>query len=116
MRIWDIPVTDLCRAHLLGEHRELHAIWSIYLNNKKGYRYHPEVLRWRFCLQKLFDRHEEQKTEMLKRGYSHQSELTSITYCDFTWFKELPEIITPIDRQRTHLINKKCGCCGEKEK
>ncbi len=29
MRIWDIPPKLLCRNHLLGEHRELHAIWSI---------------------------------------------------------------------------------------
>jgi len=113
MRIWDIPVADLCRAHLLGEHRELHAIWSIYLNNKTGYRNHPEVKRWQFCLQKLDDRHEELKSEMSKRGYSHQSELAPITYCDFTWFKKLPEIITPIDEQRAHLLAKACGCCKE---
>jgi len=35
MRIWDLPVKDLCKNHLLGEHRELHAIWSILTKNTK---------------------------------------------------------------------------------
>jgi len=29
VRIWDLPPAEPCRAHPLGEHRELHAIWSI---------------------------------------------------------------------------------------
>ena len=29
MRIWDISPNKLCDKHLLGEHRELHAIWVI---------------------------------------------------------------------------------------
>ena len=29
MRVWDVSPKELCRAHLLGEHRELHAIWTI---------------------------------------------------------------------------------------
>jgi len=41
MRIWDIPPRKLCRNHLLGEHRELHAIWSILIRSKKGYLKHP---------------------------------------------------------------------------
>jgi hypothetical protein len=28
-RIWDADPALLCDRHLLGEHRELHAIWSI---------------------------------------------------------------------------------------
>ena len=35
MRTWDIPPEKLCRQHLLGEHRELHAIWSI-ITKKEG--------------------------------------------------------------------------------
>jgi hypothetical protein len=31
----------LCRNHLLGEHQELHAIWSVLVNGKKGYAHHP---------------------------------------------------------------------------
>jgi len=36
MRIWDIPPKRLCRSHLLGEHRELHAIWSRARERQEG--------------------------------------------------------------------------------
>ncbi len=77
MRIWDLPPERLCRSHLLGEHRELHAIWSILTTNRKGYSNHPEVLRWRGRLKALFLRHEDLVAEMLKRGYLHKSPLDS---------------------------------------
>jgi hypothetical protein len=41
MRIWDIPPVKLCLNHLLDKYRELHAIWMILTNNKKGYAIHP---------------------------------------------------------------------------
>jgi hypothetical protein len=75
MRIWDIPTTRLCRNHLLAEHRELHAIWSIILNGKEGYSRHPEVLRWHGKLGALWLRHEEQRKEMIRRGFDHGSPL-----------------------------------------
>lgn len=65
MRIWDIPNEKLCKKHLLGEHRELHALWSILINNKKGYTNHPETLRWTGKLISLYFRHEQQIKEML---------------------------------------------------
>ncbi len=75
MRIWDIEPEKLCRQHLLGEHRELHATWSILTNDKKGYRGHPEVKRWVGKLKALYKRHESLVEEMLKRGYNHKSPL-----------------------------------------
>jgi hypothetical protein len=75
MRIWDMPPEKLCRSHLLGEHRELHAIWNILNEGKKGYRKHPETMRWEGKLAALYNRHEDLVTEMKKRGYSHKSEL-----------------------------------------
>jgi hypothetical protein len=47
MRIWDIPPRALCRQHLLGEHRELHAVWAVLTQGKSGYSRHPETLRWK---------------------------------------------------------------------
>jgi hypothetical protein len=110
MRIWDIPVAELCRAHLLGEHRELHAIWSIYSNNKTGYRNHPEVKRWRGHLGALALRHAAQINEMKKRGYNH---LSDVTYLLINDDQTPPPPITPIDEQRAHLLAKACGCCKE---
>lgn len=46
MRIWDINPGYLNRQSLLGEHRELHGVVSIIVNNKKGYSRHPETIRW----------------------------------------------------------------------
>ncbi len=75
MRIWDLPVTCLCRNHLLAEHRELHAIWRVILDGKRGYSRHPEVLRWSGKLMALSARHDEQVREMEARGYRHMSRL-----------------------------------------
>lgn len=105
MRIWDIPCHKLCRKHLLGEHRELHAIWSILTNRKKGYANHPEVRRWRGHLWALYLRHAEQVFEMLRRGYQHRSNLP------FLGLRRLgkeafPKPITPIMEQYRLLARK----------
>jgi hypothetical protein len=75
VRIWDIPPRKLCRNHLLGEHSELHGIWSILTEGKQGYAHHPEVRRWRGKLRALYRKHQEIVTEMLARGYQHNSPL-----------------------------------------
>lgn len=76
MRIWDISPKRLCRNHLLGEHRELHAIWSVLVNDKQGYARHPETLRWKGKLKALYGRHEALVSEMALRGYQHRSPLS----------------------------------------
>jgi predicted DNA-binding WGR domain protein len=75
MRVWDVSPSLLCRKHLLGEHRELHAIYVILSQNKKGYRNHPETKRWVGKLAALYARHEKLVEEMKKRGYVHASPL-----------------------------------------
>ncbi|MDI9394246.1 MAG: pyrimidine dimer DNA glycosylase/endonuclease V [Euryarchaeota archaeon] len=75
MRIWDIPPEKMCRQHLLGEHRELHALWSIITNNKKAYAQHPETLRWKGKLKALYLRHEALVNEMTSKNYKHHTPL-----------------------------------------
>jgi len=75
MRIWDVDPRLLCRSHLLGEHRELHALWVILTEDRHGYRHHPETLRWRGKLAALYRRHELLVAEMAVRGYRHRSPL-----------------------------------------
>jgi hypothetical protein len=75
MRIWDVPPDLLCRAHLLGEHRELHGLWNILTKGKVGYSRHPETRRWDGRLAALYDRHEALVGEMARRGYRHASPL-----------------------------------------
>jgi len=107
MRIWDIKPDVLCRQHLLGEHRELHAIWSIIINNKKGYSRHPEILRWRGKLKALYLRHEKIVLEMKKRGYNHNSPLDKKMA---TGIDKQDVYIDPTDEQIKILKNKKCNC------
>ena len=75
MRIWDITPKRLCRNHLLGEHRELHAMWVVITEKKKGYSNHPETIRWKGKLKAMYLRHEELAKEMNHRGYNHNSPL-----------------------------------------
>ncbi len=75
MRVWDIPPGLLCKQHLLGEHVEAHAIWSIISKDLKGYSKHPEVIRWRGKLAALYARHGDIAAEMERRGFAHRSPL-----------------------------------------
>jgi len=93
MRIWDLSPKKLCRNHLLGEHRELHAIWSVITNDKKGYAQHPETSRWRGKLKALFYRHVSPLAKQQATGSRRQRE-----YVD-----------TP-RRQVVILRGKKCHC------
>lgn len=75
MRIWDIDAGFLNAQSLLGEHRELHGIYSIIKNVKSGYSRHPETLRWISHLSALAMRHEFLVAEMTLRGFKHHSPL-----------------------------------------
>lgn len=107
MRIWDISVKKLCRQHLLGEHRELHAIWSILTKEKTGYSHHPETLRWKGKLKALYARHAELVDEMTSRGYTHASDLD----CRLARGSKMQRVFvdTP-GKQITILRLKKCEC------
>jgi hypothetical protein len=75
VRIWCVPVSQLDRQHLLGEHAELHCIVGALLEKYKAYRNHPETLRFKGRIEQLYSRHSEQVAEMTKRGYKHNSPL-----------------------------------------
>ncbi|MFH0970016.1 MAG: pyrimidine dimer DNA glycosylase/endonuclease V [Candidatus Diapherotrites archaeon] len=112
MRIWDIPPSRLCRVHLLGEHRELHAIWSIYVNKKKGYLHHPETKRWAGKLRALFKRHDALVVEMEKRGCAHKSPLEK-RHAKGLAFQD--ELIDSLAEQKRRLRGKPCACFSKKE-
>ncbi len=107
MRIWDLSPSILCRQHLLGEHRELHALWTVITQNKKGYSKHPETLRWVGKLKALYNRHTELVKEMRNRGYNHHSDLDkkfAIGESQQTFFIDTPE------EQLIILKDKNCSC------
>lgn len=107
LRIWDIPPDKLCRQHLLGEHRELHAVWSILTQGKKGYAKHPETLRWQGKLKALFLRHDRLVGEMIKRGIAHKSPLSEALA---TGASTQDEFVDTREEQIRILHNKKCDC------
>ncbi|MEW6182738.1 MAG: pyrimidine dimer DNA glycosylase/endonuclease V [Bacillota bacterium] len=107
MRIWDVAPERLCRKHLLGEHRELHAVWSILTNNKKGYARHPEVIRWKGRLKALYHRHEELCAELTKRGYKHNSPLDAELA---SGSGRQTEYVDPYEEQLRILKDKNCEC------
>lgn len=75
MRVWDVDPQKLCRKHLLGEHMEIHALFTILHEDRTGYRNHPETLRWVGKLPALAMRHDRVVDEMIRRGYGHRSPL-----------------------------------------
>ena len=110
MRVWDLPAACLCRSHLLAEHRELHAIWTIILEGKKGYSRHPEVLRWRGKLLALAARHDEQVREMEARGYCHRSPLDLSAVPASERGRVQDTLLEPVSGQARRLRGKGCEC------
>ncbi len=73
MRVWDIHPGYLTRKSLLGQHVEIHALYSVITGGKKGYANHPETLRWQGRLEQLKHCHDLTVKEMALRGYRHSS-------------------------------------------
>jgi len=107
VRIWDPAVIDVCDRHLLGEHRELHAVWSILTTGKRGYARHPETLRWGGRLAALYARHDEQVKEMRRRGFRHRGPLEAALA---TGDRRERELLDSIDAQRARLARAACAC------
>ncbi len=107
MRIWDIDPKKLCNKHLIAEHGELHVIWSVIVNNKKGFSYHPETKRWQGKLKALYARHEKLVKEMSRRGFNHCSALDKK---QAKGQSKQDKFVNTIAEQKIILRNKKCGC------
>jgi hypothetical protein len=105
MRVWDINPAFLCRQHLLGEHREIHAIYTILSEDRSGYRNHPEVVRWVGRLTALRERHNLVVREMENRGYNHMSDLPVILDDEHQ-----DDFVNTIEEQIEILNNKDCEC------
>lgn len=88
MRVWDIHPGYLSRQNLLGQHVEIHAIYSVITCAKEGYARHPETMRWRHNLERLSQVHSVTVAEMKLRGYGHRSPLAEVDCPDegsFCW-------------------------------
>ena len=92
---------------MLGEHRELHALWTILTTDKKGYRNHPETKRWIGKCAALYHRHDEQVAEMQRRGYIHVSPLDQTLA---TGGSMQDDFVNTIAEQVELLKRKSCAC------
>ena len=72
MRMWMVPVEQMCRKHLMGEHVETHMFVGTMNNYKslKGY-----IDKGLVETDNLQTRHDELAKEIERRGYSHNSPL-----------------------------------------
>ena len=107
MRIWDVAPEKLCRSHLLGEHSELHGIWTIITQDRRGFAHHPEVLRWQGKLKALYLKHQEIVAEMARRGYQHNSPLDPELA---TGAETQDTFVDSIEEQVRILRSKGCEC------
>jgi len=106
MRIWDIPPEKLCRHHLIGEHSEQHAIWSILTQNKKGFSHHPETIRWKGKLHALYLRQQGVVKEMLRRWMKHNSSMNKLLATGLDYQDEYVDSIN-----RKNILKKKSYKC-----
>ena len=107
MRIWDLHPGRLCRQHLLGEHRELHALWAVLNKSSGGYINHPETRRWKGKRRALYIRHRELAQEMISRGYRHLSPLDK----DLADGKGKQDVFLQSPREQLAILKKKgCDC------
>jgi hypothetical protein len=74
MRMWMIEPRKMCRSHLLGEHRELHAIYGLIIHGSNLDGYIEQNL---IEINSLEQRHNEIALEMKRRHYLHTTPLTS---------------------------------------
>lgn len=109
MRVWDIDPKQLCRKHLLAEHRELHGLWNILTKHegKGGYSRHPETLRWVGKQKALYYRHETLVKEFLRRHYQHHTPL-DIRFAIGSGSQQV--FINTIEEQKQLLKQKPCDC------
>jgi len=72
MRMWLCDPKIMCQKHLCGEHLELHMFLGSLKKQKKLDGYFKNNL---FEPRALYQRHEDLKEEMTRRGYKHKSDI-----------------------------------------
>ena len=71
MRLWPSNPSAMCRKHLLGEHVETYMIVGSILRGKHMERFYDGLIDTRL----IRPRHDALVTEMIARGYQHNSPL-----------------------------------------
>ncbi len=108
MRCWyPIPVSFLDNEAILGEHREIPTMLKSLSGLIKGWKYHPETLRWKGHTKALRIRHDEIASEMILRGMNHNSPIPE-NYTVKTDSEVFPiKFVEPLEIMYTKLNEKK---------
>lgn len=77
MRMWMLAPRGMCRAHLLGEHAELHMLAG---SLRKGISLQGYIDLGLVELHNIPSRHEELVAELQLRGYHHKSPIPALQY------------------------------------
>lgn len=79
MRMWMVDPRTMCRAHLLGEHSEIHKHRPSF---ERGHSVAGRVERGQIEPRSMARRHDALAMEMKRRGYRHESqyEMPDLSY------------------------------------
>ena len=114
MRQWMVDPGIMCQKHLCGCHVEHHMFLG---SVKKGIKVNGYIENNLFEPSSLKSRHDNLKKEMIKRGYSHKSEITENQFIEF--MQKLPSEFAnhKIDRERAKEdLLSRCELCNERYK
>jgi hypothetical protein len=103
--MWLVDPQILCRSHLLGEHREMHALVGIVQSGKNLDGYLKNGL---IETDYIKARHEELALEMLRRGYNHNSPL------DYNDLDDPLQLGTVDDVANLQELRRRCAACKER--
>lgn len=108
MRMWMVNPKILCKAHLLGEHGELHK----FLHNwRKQHRIDGRIAGNAIEPLSYKSRHDELAKEMIERNYKHNSELEQP---DFSYLTD-EQLNYRVDLEKSlKLLIEKCPACRER--
>lgn len=106
MRMWNVRPNLMCKQHLLGEHRELHALVGIVNKDTSLQGYYDNGL---VNPHEIVERHKVLKEEMEQRGHDHQSPLT---WSDFD--QDPPEKTTVDVEESYRELYSRCDACANR--
>lgn len=111
-RMWMTPPEEMCRQHLLGEHKELHQLLGHLRLGRQIKKYAEYQLVEPLS---LHQRHEQLALEMKRRGYNHKSPMDAAEA--LVVLKHLPDnhILTKIDTEASKReLVRRCVSCAER--
>jgi hypothetical protein len=104
--MWQVSPKILCNNHILGEHRELHAIMGTL---KKGISIKGYIDNNLVEVQSIIERHKALVQEMTARGYKHHSPIDEEPHTEY-----LPEEYRTFEVDRESSFNDlyyRCEVC-----